>query len=177
MNGPTLSAMRRYAILRAPHGSVGIVAAGRALCSVILTRCRGRDAGALVRRSFPDAEHEADLFPVLRRQLGYYFAGRRVRFRVKLDLSSLTPFQRQVLEACARIDYGATATYGELARGLGRPAAARAVGQALARNPIPLVIPCHRVVAADGSLGGFSAEQGVSLKRFLLELESRAQPE
>ena len=127
---------------------------------------------ALLGRRFPDSQCKPDLLPGLQRQLRDYFAGRRVRFRVGLDLSAVTAFQRRVLQACAGIPYGETVTYGELARRVGRPTAARAVGGALARNPVPLVVPCHRVIAGDGSLGGFSAEQGVRLKRWLLTLES-----
>lgn len=156
-----------------PLGSVGLVASSRGLAKVILTRRDARAARALLRRLFPQSEYDADLLPSLQARLRDYFAGRGGRFRVKTDLADLTPFQRRVLEACAKIPFGRTATYQELARRIGRPKAARAVGAALARNPVPLVIPCHRVVAADGSLGGFSAEQGVRLKRWLLELESR----
>jgi methylated-DNA-[protein]-cysteine S-methyltransferase len=118
------------------------------------------------------------------RQIREYLAGRRRpldhargrpewvegrRFTVPLDLSGLSPFHRRVLQATRRIPYGRTATYRDLARRVGRPRAARAVGQAMARNPVPLVIPCHRVVAAGGGLGGFSG--GLDLKRRLLALE------
>jgi methylated-DNA-[protein]-cysteine S-methyltransferase len=86
---------------------------------------------------------------------------------VKLDLDSLTLFQRSVLEHCRRIRPGTTLTYGELARKAGSPRAARAVGTVMANNRFPLVVPCHRVVAADG-LGGYSAHNGLALKRWLL---------
>ncbi len=123
-------------------------------------------------RSLTDARHDPRLFPHLQKQLRDYFDGRSVEFDVPVDFSPLSPFQRKVLSACAEIGYGRTMTYGQLARRIGSPHAARAVGGALARNPIPLVIPCHRVIAGDGSLGGFSAPQGVTLKRRLLDLES-----
>ena len=167
--------MRQYTVVAAPFGSVGLVSGPGGLSQVILTRRRAEAAIALLGRRFPDAEHEADLWRPLQRRLRDYFAARRrVRLRAgKVDLAGLTSFQRRVLEACAKVEYGDTVTYGQLAKRIGRPAAARAVGAALARNPVPLVIPCHRVIAADGSPGGFSAEGGVSLKRWLLELESR----
>jgi methylated-DNA-[protein]-cysteine S-methyltransferase len=85
---------------------------------------------------------------------------------------SLTEFQKDVLKACRRIPPGRTLTYGQLAEKLGHPRAARAVGNALARNPVPLVVPCHRVVAGGGKFGGFSAEAGVPLKKRLLALEA-----
>ncbi|NLX14115.1 MAG: methylated-DNA--[protein]-cysteine S-methyltransferase [Phycisphaerales bacterium] len=128
-------------------------------------------ARAILSRRFADAGYDRDLYPELRNQLADYFAGRRVSFRVKTDLSGLSPFQKTVLKACVRIASGHTLTYGQLARQIGHPRAARAVGGALARNPIPLVIPCHRVIAGNGSLGGFSAEHGIALKRWLLKLE------
>ncbi len=105
------------------------------------------------------------------RQLEDYFAGRALAFDLPLDLRRLTPFQREVLEAACRIPPGQTASYGELARWVGRPRAARAVGQAMARNPIPLVIPCHRVIASDGSLGGYGGEEGLAVKAWLLRWE------
>ena len=83
-------------------------------------------------------------------------------------LSALTPFQRAVLAACAKIPEGQTRTYSQLARGIGRPHAARAVGNALSINPLAPIIPCHRVVRADGALGGYSARGGREKKRLLL---------
>ncbi|MBI4729383.1 MAG: methylated-DNA--[protein]-cysteine S-methyltransferase [Acidobacteria bacterium] len=87
------------------------------------------------------------------------------------DLSALGVFSRRVLQATCRIPRGETRTYGEIARAAGRPAAARAAGGALARNPVPLIVPCHRVVRADGSLGGYGGPRGTETKRRLLESE------
>jgi methylated-DNA-[protein]-cysteine S-methyltransferase len=97
---------------------------------------------------------------------------------VPLDLGNAQPFDRRVYEAARSIPPGSTRTYGELAAEVGEPGEARAVGAAMARNPVPLVVPCHRVVAADGRLGGFSAPGGVATKRRLLEIEGAhtAQP-
>jgi methylated-DNA-[protein]-cysteine S-methyltransferase len=88
-----------------------------------------------------------------------------------IDWSNMTPFQEKVLRATSRIPAGSVATYGEIAAHIGQPKAARAVGQALKRNPMPLVIPCHRVIAADGSMCGYGAGQGIPTKRALLRLE------
>jgi methylated-DNA-[protein]-cysteine S-methyltransferase len=90
---------------------------------------------------------------------------------VGIDLSHLTPFARRVAAACRRIGWGQTRSYGELAAVAGFPGAARAVGHVMATNRTPLLVPCHRVVASGGRLGGFSAPQGAKLKRRLLDLE------
>jgi methylated-DNA-[protein]-cysteine S-methyltransferase len=104
------------------------------------------------------------------RQLGEYFEGRRRTFELPLELPG-TPFQQNAWRALASIPFGTTISYGEQARRLGRPAAARAVGAANARNPISIVLPCHRVVASDGALTGYGG--GLDVKRALLEHEAR----
>ncbi len=104
----------------------------------------------------------------LARQLAEYFGGARTRFEVPLALEG-TDFQREVWSALLAIPHGAVVTYGELAERLGRPGASRAVGSANGANPVPVLVPCHRVVAAGGGLGGYSA--GLERKQRLLELE------
>jgi len=96
---------------------------------------------------------------------------RHEAFRGPVDLARVGPFEREVLEALRRIPAGQVRTYREIARGLGEPGAARAVGTACARNPLPLLIPCHRVVRSDGGLGGYSLRGGPDLKRRLLQAE------
>jgi len=91
---------------------------------------------------------------------------------VKLDFSRLTPFQQRVISACRRIPWGKTVTYAELAAQAGSPRAARAVGSAMAKNPFPLIVPCHRVVGCGGSLGGYSAPGGIRVKQRLLQREA-----
>ncbi len=103
------------------------------------------------------------------RELAEYIAGTRAYFSVPLDLGGLSPFRRRVLEAARRIPFGETRTYGWLAERIGRAKAARAVGAALAANPIPVIIPCHRVTRNGGGLGGYAL--GVKLKQALLDLE------
>lgn len=105
------------------------------------------------------------------RQVGAYFEGKLKVFNLPLDLRGLSPFSRQVLLAAAKIEFGRVITYGNLAASAGHPGAARAVGGVMSRNPIPVVIPCHRVVAANGSLHGFSGQGGLKSKSRLLELE------
>ena len=105
----------------------------------------------------------------VRRELDEYFGGARRRFDLKLDRRLMTPFAREVLAATARVGFGHLATYGEIASRIGRPKAARAVGAALGSNPIPIVVPCHRVVGAGGRLTGYAG--GLPRKEALLRLE------
>jgi O-6-methylguanine DNA methyltransferase len=103
-----------------------------------------------------------------------YLAGAVVDLSgIPIVTDSISPFARRVLGECRRIPYGETATYGELASRVGRPRAARAVGGALRHNPVPLIVPCHRVLRSDGGLGGFSAPGGIDVKRRLLALEAK----
>lgn len=116
----------------------------------------------------PDWVQNDRAFPEARQQLDEYFAGDRKKFDLKLAPSG-TAFQLEVLDALCEIPYGETRSYQDLATGIGRPKAVRAVGAANGRNPLPIVIPCHRVIGADGSLTGFGG--GLPTKQFLLELE------
>ena len=111
----------------------------------------------------------------VRRELDEYFDGRRSTFDLPVDWSPMPDFQRRVLKATAAIPFGGHASYGEVAERAGNPRAFRAAGTALGRNPIPIVIPCHRVWAAGGKLGGYTG--GLERKRALLELEGALQPE
>lgn len=108
-----------------------------------------------------------------RRQLQEYFAGQRLHFTLPVDPVG-TAFQKQVWSVMMDIPCGETRSYGEIARAVGRPGAARAVGMANKRNPIPVVIPCHRIIGADGSLTGYSGHNGLTTKQALLDLERAA---
>ena len=119
----------------------------------------------------PKADWEGSDAPFLHRaatQLKEYFRGERRQFELELEPTG-TPFQLTVLDALAKIPYGETRSYGEVAAQIGRPKAVRAVGAANGRNPLPIVLPCHRVIGADGSLTGFGG--GIETKRYLLDLE------
>jgi len=105
-------------------------------------------------------------------ELDGYFAGTLKRFRTRIDLCLVTGFRRRTLEELSRVPYGQVLSYGDLARRVGSAGAARAVGGAMRTNPVPILVPCHRVTAHDGSLGGFSA--GLAKKRALLRLEGVA---
>ena len=120
----------------------------------------------------PDPDWIEDLrcCPKAEKQLGEYFLGKRRVFELELEPEG-TPFQLAVLDALVRIPYGETRSYRDIAIGVGRPKAVRAVGAANGRNPLPIVIPCHRVIGTNGSLTGFGG--GLEAKSFLLELEAK----
>ncbi|WP_298436136.1 methylated-DNA--[protein]-cysteine S-methyltransferase [uncultured Jannaschia sp.] len=130
------------------------------------------DSGALAAIHWPDAPPDLpldpDALPEVRAQLAAYFDGRLTRFDLALAPGG-TPFQQEVWRALRDIPQGRTRSYGEIAAAIGRPKGAQAVGQANGANPIPIVIPCHRVVANDGGIGGFSG--GLDIKRRLLAHE------
>jgi len=124
-------------------------------------------------RPVAPAEPNPRLWPDLQRAIQAYFDGRPVDFdAIAIDLDAFTPFARRPLHASRSIRYGRTTTYGALAARLGRPTAARAVGTVMRRNPVPLIVPCHRVLPASGSVGGFSAPGGPDLKHRMLTLEA-----
>lgn len=119
--------------------------------------------------------HGPDALPEAQQQLADYFAGRLRSFDLPLDLTACPPFQRAVLEAVAAVPYGEVVSYGEIARSIGNPRAARAVGTAVADNPITIVIPCHRIIRGDGTAGEYGlrswGRDGVRYKQALLRLE------
>ena len=124
---------------------------------------------AMVGSGRPAPPARGSAFAAAREQLAAYFAGERTAFTLSLAAAG-TPFEARVWAALRDIPYGKTESYGALARRIGAPSAARAVGLANARNPIAIVVPCHRVIGADGSLTGFGG--GLPRKRFLLDLEA-----
>jgi methylated-DNA-[protein]-cysteine S-methyltransferase len=151
-----------------PVGRLTLVASEGGLCGLFMTdQRRCPSAEKLGRRDWRP-------FPAVIDQLRAYFAGELTTFDMPLAAVG-TPFQRSVWAALRRIPYGETRSYGQLALTLGRPEAARAVGAANGANPLGIIVPCHRVVGADGSLTGYGG--GLERKRFLLELErGRAAP-
>lgn len=156
---------------RTPVGRVYVAISARGVIAVsfgpteraFLDRVR-KETGTLATRA-PEKSASAI------RQMSEYLAGKRTAFDLPLDLSQVTEFRRRVLLAALKIPRGQIATYAEIARRIGRPKAARAVGQALGSNPIPIVIPCHRVLASDGSLRGYSGGKGLATKAQLLKIE------
>jgi methylated-DNA-[protein]-cysteine S-methyltransferase len=151
-----------YDRLDSPVGPLLLAASDRGLREV---RYVARQGGALPER----AVHAPERLAAAREQLEEYFAGRRDRFELPLDLGDVPPFEARVLGAAARIPFGEVRSYGELARAIGAPKAARAVGNALGRNPIPIVIPCHRVVRGSGALGGYGGGPGIKDRLLAIE--------
>lgn len=152
-------------------GWVGLAARNAGICRLILPKssraealtgvCAGLDARVV--------EDDAELGG-LPEMLASYFDGEKVSFsEVRVDLMGITPFRLRALRECGKIGYGTVFTYGELAARIGSPNACRAVGGAMAANPVPIIVPCHRVLAVGGRLGGYSA--GLDWKRKLLALE------
>lgn len=164
--------------LPAPFGDLRLVSDGTALTAIDFAQDEtgtfyGPDPSSF-REAEPPQWQRADSLPVLAQtaaELREYFAGTRTDFTVPLSLSG-TPFQRAVWAELGHIPYGATWSYAELARRIGSPQASRAVGAANGRNPIPIIVPCHRVIGASGQLTGYGG--GLPRKKLLLELEQPA---
>jgi methylated-DNA-[protein]-cysteine S-methyltransferase len=163
----------QYTIFKTKWGYFGICATengvfrtclpvkSRSLCQQILTE------------GLSNTIFKKSLFLPLQKAITSYYEGTYKRFTWSLDNTGLTPFTQQVLQACMKVNYGRTMTYKQLARLAGRPNAARAVGAVMARNRTPLLIPCHRILSSDKSLGGFSAPGGLETKKKMLHLEKQ----
>lgn len=154
-----------YRYLETPVGSLLLAGEGEVLAFVGFPEGKGSIT------PYADWEHDDQCLLKAAGQLQEYFDGERQEFDLQLKPNG-TPFQLSVLEVLQQIPYGQTVTYRHIAEAIGRPKAVRAVGAANGRNPLPIVIPCHRVIGADGSLTGFGG--GVETKAFLLKLESAA---
>jgi len=159
-------------ILRnSPLGDLWVALSDQGLAAIEWSQAEA-DFGAFLTKRFkrqvqPDPQKAG---PALR-QLDEYLRGARKIFDLPIDWSLLRPFQRQVLQIVFAIPYGQTRTYGEIAHEIGNPRAARAVGRANATNPMPLVIPCHRVIGSDGKLHGYGGGEGLPTKEWLLKME------
>lgn len=165
--------MIRWTEFETPFGATFLAANARGLLRMDWSVDDAEAAAEDLTTDFPlwGVRRDPDELEGAMEEILEYFAGERRSFDVAVDLTGLTPFQRSVLEATAEIPFGETVTYGQLARRLDKPNASRAVGSALGRNPVPIVVPCHRVVRSDGSLGGYTA--GTGYKEQLLALEAR----
>lgn len=159
-----------YATFNSDAGWIGILGSVKGLLRLTLPQRSAQEAHQQLGDSVNCATRPPHLFENLMERLRIYFGGHKADFPDELDLSRATAFQRKVWEVTRLIPYGKTRTYGWVANQIGQPKAMRAVGQALSRNPLPIIIPCHRVIASDGKLGGFTG--GLDMKRSLLSLEA-----
>jgi len=161
-----------FDVVETPIGELLVAISDHGLASISFDPDPGASIDRLARIAGPRVLRSPRSVDEARRELADYFDGRRRRFELPLDLRALPPFTVSVLGALARVPYGETTTYGELASRVGRPKAARAVGTVMHRNRIPIVLPCHRVLGAGGDLVGYAG--GLDRKEQLLELERAA---
>jgi methylated-DNA-[protein]-cysteine S-methyltransferase len=162
----TRAGRRLHTVVASPVGPLTLVAADGVLAGLYMTEQRHRPPGEVL--GGPAENPDGQPFAAASRQLREYFDGERTEFDLELALDG-TAFQRRVWTALRNIPYGQTISYGQLADRIGQPSASRAVGLANGKNPIGIIVPCHRVVGADGSLTGYGG--GIERKRFLLAHE------
>ncbi|HLS03447.1 MAG TPA: methylated-DNA--[protein]-cysteine S-methyltransferase [Actinomycetales bacterium] len=163
-----------YTTIESPIGELLLAATNTGLVRIVFENgSRDTALEQLNRRVGPVTQDREALANVIQ-QLQEYFAGNRKEFTLPLDLRLATGFRRTALEHLRTVPYGETESYAEVAEAVGSPRAMRAVGSACANNPIPLVIPCHRVVRSDGTMGGYGG--GLGIKERLLDMERGTQP-
>ena len=163
-----------YDLIDSPVGPLFVAGTERGLCRISFDSEPEREEERLARAFGPRVLRSPRAVDPARRALDAYFEGKLRDFELPLDLRPLAEFPREVLELLARVPYGNMTTYGTLAARAGRPRAARAVGTVMNRNPIPIVLPCHRVVGSTGKLVGYAG--GLHRKEHLLRLEGALDP-
>lgn len=176
----TASHKYHYTMVKTSWGYIAFVSCGSVLVRLFLEGLLSNKATLekAVRQQYPTARYADNRLKNLQKALMKYFdnpgdsgSSTLVKFDCKVDLSGASDFSRHVLRSCCKIPTGQTISYSQLASLADRPRAARAIGNIMAKNPVPLIIPCHRVIRSDGSLGGYSGSGGVILKQRLLEHE------
>ncbi len=153
-----------------PIGDLRLAASDFGLVAVEWVGSQPQFDSHLARLKRPIQPNEKKIAPYAK-ELREYLGGKRSAFTIPIDWTLFRPFQRETLQIVFRIPYGETRTYGEIANQLGKPKASRAVGRANATNPMPLVIPCHRVIGMDGKLHGYGGGEGLKTKEWLLKME------
>jgi methylated-DNA-[protein]-cysteine S-methyltransferase len=159
-----------WGVIESPVGPLYVAVSEEGLCEVAFSQddAAGCIEQVLMRRGFRPVRDE-NAIHVIGAQLSEYFRGERNHFTVPLDFTGVTSFTQSVLKATSQVPFGHLATYRQIASAIGQPSATRAVGNALGRNPVPIVVPCHRIVRSDTSLGGYTG--GLQIKERLLQLE------
>lgn len=164
--------MYKYSIFKTKLGYMGVVSSPKGLHMVILPRKNEAEVKKTLEEHYTvELIRDEKKHARIAKKIQDYLAGKKVKFIEDFDVSGFTPFEIKVWDAAFGIPYGEVRTYGWIARQVGNPKEVRAVGQALKRNRLPIIIPCHRVIQKSGNLGGFSG--GVELKHKLLQLEGR----
>jgi methylated-DNA-[protein]-cysteine S-methyltransferase len=160
-----------YVIFKIKSGWIGLSGSPKGLSRTTLPQSSEDAVASLLGNDTLSYAFNPAFFEILIHKLEAYFEGHKIDFPEKIDLSEATPFQRKVWEATRSIPYGQTRSYSWVADQIRRPQSFRAVGGALGRNPLPIIVPCHRVLATDGSLCGFAG--GLTMKQLLLLIESK----
>lgn len=160
----------RYGFMDSPVGPLLVAASDEGVCEIsyLVNHDRQETLREIESRGILAYERQASVDPVVH-ELGDYFNGERDRFGSRVDLFGLTEFTRKVLKATVHVPYGGVTTYGEIARLIGQPSASRAVGNALGRNPVPVIVPCHRIIRSSGDMGWYTG--GAQIKQALLGIE------
>ena len=161
--------LARFAVFESSLGNIVLVSKNRRLIELDIRNDDRYKIGKSLLVAYPESVESPESFYKIRSLLDRYLQGERTEFDVDVDISHLPVFTQKVLEVVRKIAYGDVRSYGWISKQVGYSNAARAVGQAVGRNPIPIIIPCHRVIQSDGSLGGFS--MGLHIKERLLALE------
>ena len=166
-----------YYLFKTAKGEAGFALSPQGICRVILPGAKPAAIKQELLEIYPELSSGCFPPPPLAQRFveeaKAYFEGQPVALDHPLDLQEASEFEWKVYRALQKVDYGQVRTYGWLAEEAGSPAGARAVGAALSKNPVPLIVPCHRIVRSDGSLGGFSAAGGTKLKQWMLKLEAK----
>jgi methylated-DNA-[protein]-cysteine S-methyltransferase len=162
----------KYVIFKTRWGWFGLAGTEKQLWKSILPLPSRKTVKESILKYFPDAAENKNLHKKVQQKVITYFQGEKIDFNgLPLCLDNFSYFNRLVLRGCRKVRFGRTMTYAQLAEKIGRPSAARAVGNALAKNPLPLVISCHRIIRGNGSAGKFSAPRGSELKQKLIKHE------
>ena len=172
---PRMQNATKHTIFKTRWGHFGLVGTEKGLLRTYLPRSDPQKIERRLSKDFPHSRNDNGFLKPLQQQIIAYFEGTYVNFNLNIPilLSDFGAFAKKVLLTCRRVRFGRTISYGQLAKKAGSPAAARAAGSVMAKNPFPLIIPCHRVIRSNGRIGGFSAPGGTKLKNRLLQFEQK----
>ncbi len=158
-----------YTLFKTPLGKTGVAVSPAGICRVVLSVTRESDFVEMLKNIHPSPQKQRNQLMAVEREFHQYFSGKLKKFSFKPDLSQGTRFQQSIWRKLITIPFGKTRSYQWLATAIGKPKAYRAAGNANGKNPVPVIVPCHRVIRQNGDMGGYTG--GVHLKQFLLDLE------